>query len=247
MNRQWVRTFGPTSGITNPDRARDLAISHAGEVYVVGTTTTPLGAGSRPGGATDGYLVKYDPSGKRQWTRLIGTGRRDDAYGVEASGVGVTRIHVVGETEGSLDGRKNGSASGDGFVSTYADHGERLWTRLTGAKAGAVAVDVADDAGRIFVTGHSTGDIAGKSAPNGAGFITSYRRSAPPQRNWLHTFGKGTKMGRKLGTISGVDSITAGDPDTPGQLYVTGTTGPTRTGAPNSDDAFVVSFNDSPA
>ena len=59
-------------GTAANDYGRGVAVDSSGNVYVTGWTAGALNGISNPGGA-DIFLSKYNSSGVRQWTRLLGT------------------------------------------------------------------------------------------------------------------------------------------------------------------------------
>ena len=66
-------------------------------------------------GGGDGFLIKYDPSGTRQWTAMFGTAADERITAVAVSG---GDIFVTGSTAGGLDGNTN-SGDADAFVIKY--------------------------------------------------------------------------------------------------------------------------------
>ena len=58
--------------------------------------------GNTNSGSYDIFLVKYNSSGTKQWTKQLGTFSNDVGYGVTTDYSG--NIYVTGRTEGGLDG-----------------------------------------------------------------------------------------------------------------------------------------------
>ncbi|MBI5376947.1 MAG: SBBP repeat-containing protein [Candidatus Schekmanbacteria bacterium] len=50
----------------------------------------------------DVFVIKFDASGVKQWTRQIGTSSHDVAEGITTDKSG--NIYITGTTEGGLDG-----------------------------------------------------------------------------------------------------------------------------------------------
>jgi hypothetical protein len=71
-------------------------------------------------GSTDIFLVKYNSSGTKQWTKQLGTNSMDSGNGVTTDSSG--NIYVTGSTSGGLDGNTS-SGSGDIFLVKYNSDG----------------------------------------------------------------------------------------------------------------------------
>ena len=100
----WTRQIGTSSD----DKANGVAVDTSGNVYVTGCTGSGLD-GNTSAGEDDIFLIKYDTSGNKIWTRQIGTSSDDyaSAVAVDTSG----NVYVTGSTDGDLDG--NTSAGED--------------------------------------------------------------------------------------------------------------------------------------
>jgi hypothetical protein len=99
-DRPWTRQLG-TAG---KDQGRGIAVDAGGNIYVTGYTGGELD-GNKNAGDEDLFLVKYDPSGIKQWTRQLGTASYDAGTAVAVDNRG--NIYATGYTEGGLDGNTN--------------------------------------------------------------------------------------------------------------------------------------------
>ena len=70
-------------------------------------------------GSSDLFVVKYNSSGTKQWTKQLGTSGIDIANGVATDSSG--KVYVAGETKGGVDGTNAGSY--DLFVVKYNSDG----------------------------------------------------------------------------------------------------------------------------
>jgi len=61
--------------------------------------------GNTSSGDDDIFLVKYNSSGTKQWTKQLGTSSSDSGNGVSTDSSG--NIYVTGYTYGGLDGNTN--------------------------------------------------------------------------------------------------------------------------------------------
>ena len=76
--------------------------------------------GNTSSGSGDIFIVKYDSSGTKLWTKQLGTSSGDVGFGVTTDSSG--NIYVTGGTGGGLDGNTS-SGSGDIFLVKYNSSG----------------------------------------------------------------------------------------------------------------------------
>ena len=86
---------------------------------MTGTTYGGLD-GNTSSGDYDVFLVKYNSSGTKQWTKQLGTSSSELGTGVTTDSSG--NIYVTGSTEGGLDGNTN-SGETDIFLVKYNSSG----------------------------------------------------------------------------------------------------------------------------
>jgi hypothetical protein len=122
--------------------------------------------------ALDGYVAKYTSTGTQVWMRsLSGSGLTQ----VRAVAVdGASNVYAAGSTGSDLFGSLSGK--NDAFVVRYAAGGDVLWSSQFGTtdddRSRAVAVDPAS--GRVYVTGHTYGDLCATNAGRADGFAIAY-------------------------------------------------------------------------
>ena len=159
-------------GTTANDYGRGVALDSSGNVYVTGWTAGALDNISNSNGA-DVFLVKYNPSGVKQWTRLLGTtGVVDPEAGTDLGNYGLnvavdsngSYVYVTGYTTASMDSQ--GFAGGrDIFLVRYDLNGRNKLTTLLGTPqdevGNAVAVDVN---GIVYVAGYTEGTLGAANA-----------------------------------------------------------------------------------
>ena len=88
--------------------------------------------GNTNAGYNDLFVVKYNSSGTKQWTKQLGTSSTDLADGVATDSSG--NVYVVGYTYGGLDGNTNTGGS-DIFVVKYNSSGIKQWTKQIGSSS----------------------------------------------------------------------------------------------------------------
>ncbi|MDC0078328.1 SBBP repeat-containing protein [Deltaproteobacteria bacterium] len=226
--KQWTKQLGTAEY----DEARGVATDLSGNVYVVGGTKGKL-AGASNSGRTDVFLIKYNSSGTKQWTKSLGSNENDLANGVTTDSSG--NFYVTGFTYKYLDGNTSAGSS-DLFVVKYNSSGTKKWTRQLGSSSRDHARGVAtDSSGNVYVTGDTYGGVDGNTnAGYNDLFVVKYNSSGTKQ--WTKQFGTPSSD-----LADGVAT------DSSGNVYVVGYTygdldGNTNTGA---SDIFVVKYNSS--
>ena len=117
--------------------------------------------GNTNAGYNDLFVVKYNSSGTKQWTKQLGTSSTDLADGVATDSSG--NVYVVGYTYGGLDGNTNTGGS-DLFVVKYNSSGTKQWTKQLGTEEYDEARGVAaDSSGNVYVVGGTKGRLNGIS------------------------------------------------------------------------------------
>jgi len=223
--KQWTQQLGTSS----TDQAYGVATDSSGNVYVTGTTTGGLD-GNGNSGSYDFFIVKYDSSGTKQWTRQLGTSGVDKAYGIATDSSG--NIYVTGFTGGELDGNSYAGL----FVVKYDSSGTKQWTKQMGTSFDDGANGVAtDSSGNVYVAGYTNGGLDGNSNAGGYDlFIVKYNSS-------------GTKLWTKQLGSSKDDYAEGVATDSSGNVYVAGKTtgGLDGNSSAGGWDLFVVKYNSS--
>ena len=113
--KQWTKQLGTSYN----DFGDGVTTDSSGNIYVTGDTTGGLD-GNTSSGSGDIFLVKYNSSGSKQWTKQLGTSSFDYVKGVSTDSSG--NIYVTGHTKGGLDGNTN-SGESDIFLVKYNSSG----------------------------------------------------------------------------------------------------------------------------
>ena len=106
VEKQWSRT--KQLGTFKDEGGLGVSIDSSGNIYVTGDTDGGLDGNTNYGNdcsvppCSDIFLVKYNSSGTKQWTKQIGTPFPDSGQGVSTDSSG--NIYVTGSTDGGLDG-----------------------------------------------------------------------------------------------------------------------------------------------
>ena len=103
------------------DTGHGVTTDSSGNIFVTGQTWGGLDGNTNSGG-TDMFLVKYNSTGTKQWTKQLGTSISEWGQDVTSDSSG--NIYVTGSTEGGLDGNIN-SGSYDIFLVKYNSSGTK--------------------------------------------------------------------------------------------------------------------------
>jgi hypothetical protein len=191
-NVVWARRAGGTS----IEYGHAIAVSGAGEVYVMGyfTNTANFNNPSAPGsneitsaGSDDIFLAKYDNSGTFQWARRAGGTSSDIGYGLAVSG---SDIYITGyfsttanfntpSASGGIEITSVGSS--DIFLAKYNNTGTLQWARRAGGISPDGGSGVAISGNDVYITGYfrrtadfSTSSITSAGAASPDIFIAKY-------------------------------------------------------------------------
>ena len=228
--KQWTKQLG-TSSVA--DYGYGVATDSSDNIYVTGYTSGGLDGNTSSGGVLDLFLVKYNSSGTKQWTKQLGTSAKDVSQGVTVDSS--DNIYVTGWTKGGLDGNTN-SGVYDLFVVKYDSSGTKQWTQQLGTSSDDYGWRVTvDSSNNIYVTGYTYGGLDGNTNFGGVDiFLVKYNSSGTKQ--WT----------KQLGTSSW-DSGYEVTVDSSNNIYVTGCTSGGLDGNTNSGDCdiFLVKYNSS--
>jgi FOG: WD40-like repeat len=174
----WKRQFGTSEY----EAAFDIAIDSAGQIYLCGITEGSLGGPNQ--GGSDGWLAKFDATGKILWKRQLGTSTDEDAARVSTDGAG--NVYWVGTTNASLGGIYQGEE--DAWLAKYDGSGQRQWKRQFGTSGDDIGSDVqTDEDGNVYVTGYTNGSLAGANLGDYDIWLVKYDDSG--HRLWKQQFG----------------------------------------------------------
>jgi len=171
----WPGTY--QLGTSSDDLAYGIATDSSANVYVTGFTMGGLDGTNA--GSYDIFLVKYNSSGTKQWTKQLGTSSYDYASGVATDSS--ANVYVTGVTMGGLDGTNAGSA--DIFLVKYNSSGTKQWTKQLGTSGIDSGNGVAtDSSANVYVTGSTTGGLDGNTSAGSYDlFVAKYSSSGIKQ------------------------------------------------------------------
>jgi len=218
---QWSTYLGGE----NNENGYGIAVDAAGNCYVAGSThsSTWISGGwiSTLGGERDGFLVKINAAGQREWSTYLGGIQLDDADDIAVDAQGNCYVTGVTYSEGWVSGgwKTAYGGYGDGFVVKFNAAGAHQWSTYLGG---------ADMDDGDYITVDAVGNSYASGKTSSAGWIHG---------GWQTTFGGGYRDGFvvKLNATgahqwstylggSGDDYSSGLTLDPNGNCYVTGTT-----------------------
>ena len=146
-------------------QVNSVATDASGNVYVAGDTTGNLDSNTRTG-TSDFFLTKYDATGAKLYTKLMGVAgaiTQANSTATDASG----NVYVAGITAGGLDGNILIAAVAmpltDFFLTKYDSSGVKQFTRQMGVagKYTKGQSTVTDASGNVYVAGYTNGGLDG--------------------------------------------------------------------------------------
>ncbi len=258
------------------DEVNGIASDAGGNIYVAGATlsATALASGgafqTTPGGATDAFVAKLDPTGAVLYVTYLGGSNDDVANGIAVDPLGNAYVtgythsadfpHDAGvgdghfrRTHNAADGNGTGNGS-DAFVTKLAADGASIvYSGFIGGSGEDVAHAIALDAtGAAYIAGSTSAPTCTSSDfPATVGPVTSYTPSAAPLcmdafAGKIKVDGSGVDYLGFIGGSGGTESghAIAVDPTT-GEAFVAGETdSPTGGGFPATAGSFGTTTGD---
>jgi hypothetical protein len=178
-DRLWIKQFG----FFESNESYGIAIDKNDNVYLAGYTYDNLAGTSA--GSSDAWVAKYDSNGDRIWIEQFGSSSSDFSNDIAIDNSG--NLYLTGDTYGNLAGTNAGSS--DAWVAKYDSNGDRVWIEQFGSSSSDVFNDIAIDSNdNIYLTGTTTGDLAGTNANSSYdAWVAKY--SSNGDRIWIEQFG----------------------------------------------------------
>lgn len=221
----WTRMIGGSGG----DYVKGIANSIDGSIYVTGNTSSDLD-GLTKRGQFDSFIIKYDASGNKIWTKFIAdTSTYTLSSFANALSVGkdgnITIVGHVDFTKGQFNGEDFIGSHTNTFITKYTPSGDRLWSHLLGSSSQrstvtGYGVATAND-GSIYITGNNTGSELDGQIGTGP-FVAKY--STDGVKEWTKLLGFSSAYPQGTSVAVGLD----------GGIFV---------GGSQANDGFVTKLN----
>ena len=132
MTKQWTKQLGTSSS----EKAFGVATDSSGNVYVAGSTQGGLDGNSNAG-SQDLFVLKYNSSGAKQWTKQMGVSGQFTTIRGVATDPTNDDVYVAGYTRGQIEGITVASIESDWttrrmMILKYNKAGTRQWIKLYG-------------------------------------------------------------------------------------------------------------------
>lgn len=242
------------------DSARDMTIDAAGNLYMVGSTSSvnniaTTGAHQSTLNATnDALLAKFDGDGNRLWSTYFGGEADDFGQGVALDTFG--NVFITGLTFSTIGlatlgvGQPINNGAGDGFMAKFDADGVLLWATYMGGSDFDFANDIATDlAGNAYSIGWSMSAAAagtlGVHQPTYGGgvqdaFVASYDANGA-RRWWTFLGGDAFDTGLQLARMPSGDLVASGWSSSTANIATTGAYQTSYAGG--TADAFLARLN----
>jgi len=233
-NKQWTKQPNATS--LKESFGNAVSTDSKGNVFVTGYTEGNLSGNSFVG--LDFFVIKYNATGIRQWTKQLGD-NRSKSFGRGISIDNKDNVIVTGYTDAGLDGD---SSSGfyNCFITKFDSFGTKQWTKQVGTqrdtKGTAISIDSKNN---VIVTGYTSGGLDGnKEFGTFDFFVTKY--NALGIKQWTKQLGVKPFSTKGFGvSVDSKDNIVVTG-DTSGGFDGEGLDGNSRVGR---GDSFVTKYD----
>ena len=245
--KQWTKQLGASSGRFG-DRGFGVTPDSSGNIYLSGDTWRSnldgkIDNSPRFRSETDLFLIKYNSSGTKQWTKQLKTPASDSCGAVTTDSSG--NIYMTGSTKGGLSGAGWTNAligQSDLFLIKFNSSGKKQWIKQLGTSDNdwgrGVTTDSSDN---IYVSGITWGGLGGKKHEGKSDiFLIKFNSSGTKQ--WIRQFGT---SGLDWGTDSCIQAGKGVTTDSSDNIYLTGRTPGGLDGNTSSGgkDIFLVKYN----
>ena len=167
----WDSTFPSGEG-------NSISVGVYGNIYVTGETTGTIESDQSNAGGYDIFVAKYNSSGSRLWTEMIGGNKNDFPHSLE-TGLN-EEVYITGYTFGDLQSYSS-QHSGDVVTIKYNMNGYLQWVNQADSQAGGreegngIAVD---QTGNVYITGQTSGGLDNNTNAGGNDvFVIKYDSS----------------------------------------------------------------------
>ena len=220
-------------GVLKNDIGYGIALDNAGNTYITGSSENSID-GETHSGKKDIFLIKFDSSINKEWSKLIGTSNDDEGFCLDTDSLG--NVYVTGYTTGDFDGNTRFGSGNDQdvFLIKYDENGNKLWSRQFGTqsedKAFGIIIDSNDN---VYVTGKTCSGLnSNKHLGECDYFLIKYNSS-------------GSNQWSQQGGSSLLDQALSISSDSSNNIYIAGFTYGSLDGKSNLGgiDYFVVKFD----
>ena len=159
---QWTRLSG---GVGIQASCFGCCVDTDSNVYTTGFSVGNLD-GETAVGNQDVFIIKYNSSGVKQWTKIVGS-VSNDSQGFSIDSDVTDNIYITGYSKDSFNGQEPVGDNSVAFAMKYNSSGVEQWTKLlgstsTGANAYGQGITVTST-GDCYIVGRTEGGIEDKT------------------------------------------------------------------------------------
>lgn len=262
FNDAGFRIWGTYYGGSLLEESGGVSCDEQGNVYLAGETASANNIAStgaykisKNAGFTDGFLVKFDSAGVRQWGTYFGGNNNDEINDISYDR-NIGGMYICGSTV-STDGIATagayqvayGGGALDAFIAKFDDSGNRLWGTYYGGNGLDSAACVVGNEGLIYISGETSssnniataGSYQTSCGGSSDGFLARFDING--QLTWSTYYGgSGADVATGLGLSNGSDIFIAGHTSSSNAIATAGSHQDVYGGGPT--DAFLAKFED---
>ncbi len=158
--------FGKQFGTDKADIGQGMVTYKSGDFVLSGTTSGNLCSTNL--GQSDGFIIKYDSTGKEIWKKQFGTKDKDRVWKLKRDIRG--NLYAAGNTYGKINGQQYGNQ--DMFIYKFNPNGELINSKIIGTDSTDYLGDIyIDNNMNIYIAGNTKGKIGKQSYGNWDYFI----------------------------------------------------------------------------
>ncbi len=153
LNREWDITFQQVIGGNDNDDIHDSVLDESGNLLLAGTAFSTNGYVSGQHGKGDGWIVKFDSTGRYAWSHAYG-GTRHEGFSaiIAAQNGGYVLVGMTLSVNGDL---KQNEGYYDGWFLKIDGIGDVVWSRNIGYRAKDQLIDLTEvTTGGFLALGH---------------------------------------------------------------------------------------------
>ena len=180
--RKWTEVIGISGSETI---INSITTELNDDIFVTGYTSGNL-EGISNSGSYDLFIKKFNTSGVKQWTKLLGSSSKESGNQIITDDSG--NVYVTGFTEGILDGG-NLKGSRDMLIAKVNSSGTFQWVKQIGDTYSEGKDLSLDSDGYIYILGFTNGDFDGNSNIGSADIFVAKYNPLDGNKLWSKQYG----------------------------------------------------------
>ncbi|MBF0353604.1 MAG: SBBP repeat-containing protein, partial [SAR324 cluster bacterium] len=177
----WLYRFG-----SDGQQGFGITVDSNGNIYATGANSDGLGTCEVGAcGGNDMYVVKYNSSGTKAWTKRYGSAAHEYGWGITSDSSG--NVYVTGQTTGAFPTSNAGAE--DIFLIKLDSSGSNQWVKQMGTVQSDIGNGISVDSnGNVYVTGY-TGDALDSQSNAGGRDVFLVKYDSVGTKQWTKLLG----------------------------------------------------------